>query len=119
MAEMFFLWRIPYGEYRFRYGGYHVSYGEYQIPYGENRTSMANITSPYGGNYSGMAKIIRGGREGMAGIIRAERRCLLAYYGDACFFAQGSCFALDLSRNAPAIIKCKTSQPRGRERSTM
>jgi hypothetical protein len=33
---------------------------------------MANITSPYGRNYFGMAKIIRGGREDMAGIIPRE-----------------------------------------------
>jgi hypothetical protein len=72
MATIFSLWRISYGEYRFRYGGYHVSYGEYRTPYGDNRTSYGEYHFAIWQKLFGMAKIIRGGREGMAGIIPGE-----------------------------------------------
>jgi hypothetical protein len=69
MATIFSLWRISYGEYRFRYGGYITSpMADITSHMATIERPMANITSPYGGNYFGMAKIIRGGREGMAGI---------------------------------------------------
>src|SRR5258705_5637550 len=81
-------------------------------------SSMAEITSPYGENYSSRCrKLLWDGESSLEGD-RQWRQ--LTLYGNGCFFRCGSCFALlKLLRNAPAIIKRKASQPRGRERSTM
>src|ERR1700687_3878356 len=80
---------------------------------------MAKITSRYGENYSGMAKILWG-RSRMAEItLRGTLGCLAHHGGGwffGCFFCCGFCF--DLLVLSP-LIKCKASQPRGREWLTM